>query len=84
MAKANNNQPKSGRMAVVVTATAAAINAATVAAMTAAIAAAERKAAVAVAVAALTAAEAAADVVVMVTETISWQRLQQLPAVARW
>jgi hypothetical protein len=66
---ANNNQPKSGRMAVMVAVTVAAMTAVTAAAVTVATAAAETKEAVAAATAAQTLAEAAADVAVMVAET---------------
>jgi hypothetical protein len=74
---ANINQPKSGRMAVVVAATATAMTAATTAAMTmataaamtAATAAAETKAAVAVAAAAPTWADVAANVARTVAKT---------------
>jgi hypothetical protein len=78
MAWANNNQPKSGRMAVVVVAMVAAMTATTAAAMTAATAVVETKAAVAAVTVVPTVAEAVANVVVMMAETLSWQWLQQL------
>jgi hypothetical protein len=78
MAGANNNQPKSGRIAVMTMAMAAAMTAATAAPMVAATPAAETKAAMAAMVVVPTVAEVVADVVAMVAETSSWQRLQQL------
>jgi hypothetical protein len=68
-ARANNNQPKSFRMAVVAAAMVAAMTVGMAAAVNAATAAAEIKAAVAVVKAAPTLAEAVADVATTVAET---------------